>query len=114
VRYELQAKLKVARPKSKKQEPSDREGFKNQRASWLKTLNQSLDEEFSSFKQVSYWCQDETRLGLKTIQGKKLTLKGIKPIGKVQWEFDYYYVYGLVEPRGGRTFFLEFSHLNTD
>lgn len=29
-------------------------------------------------------------------------------------ELDYYYVYGRVEPREGRTFFYEFSHLNSD
>ncbi|NJQ97687.1 MAG: IS630 family transposase [Hydrococcus sp. CSU_1_8] len=114
VRYELQGKLKVARPLSKKQNPGDIEGFKNQRDAWLKNIKQWLRGTYESFQQVSYWCQDETRLGLKTLEGRKLTLKGVKPIGKVQWQFDYYYVYGLVEPKGGRAFFYEFSHLNSD
>ena len=35
--------------------------------------------------QVRFFCQDETRLGLKTISGRKITAKGIKPKGKVQW-----------------------------
>lgn len=29
--------------------------------------------------QVRFFCQDETRLGLKTISGRKITAKGIKP-----------------------------------
>ncbi|XHX81323.1 MAG: hypothetical protein RBJ76_09460 [Stenomitos frigidus ULC029] len=37
--------------------------------------------------QVRFFCQDETRLGLKTISGRKITVKGIKPKGKVQWQF---------------------------
>ena len=34
--------------------------------------------------QVRFFCQDETRLGLKTISGRKITATGIKPKGKVQ------------------------------
>ncbi|XHX79556.1 MAG: hypothetical protein RBJ76_06450 [Stenomitos frigidus ULC029] len=40
--------------------------------------------------QVRFFCQDETRLGLKTISGRKITVKGIKPKGKVQWQFKYH------------------------
>ncbi len=60
------------------------------------------------------FCQDETRLGLKTISGKLLTLKGIKPFGKVQWKRDNFYLYGAVEPLTGESFFYEFSHLDTE
>lgn len=66
-----------------------------------------------SFKEVRYWCQDETRLGLKTIQRRRLTLKGIKPIGIVQWARKYFNLYGLVEPRTGESFFFEFNRLDT-
>ncbi|WP_019487690.1 helix-turn-helix domain-containing protein [Kamptonema formosum] len=37
-----------------------------------------------------YWCQDETRIGLKTIERKRITALGVKPIGKVQWNFKAY------------------------
>jgi hypothetical protein len=53
---------------------------------------------------------DETRLGLKTIERKRITAHGVKPIGKVQWEFVAYYLYGIIEPSSGDNFFLEFSH----
>lgn len=63
---------------------------------------------------VRFFCGDETRLGLKTLGGRKITAKGIKPIGRVQWQFQATYIYGIVEPKTGEHFFFEFSHLNTD
>lgn len=63
---------------------------------------------------IRFFCGDETRLGLKTIGGRKITSRGIKPIGQVQWQFQATYLYGIVEPKTGEHFFYEFSHLNTD
>ncbi|NJK69217.1 MAG: IS630 family transposase [Microcoleus sp. SU_5_3] len=60
-----------------------------------------------------YWCQDETRIGLKTIERKKITACGVKPIGKVQWNFKAYYLYGAIAPETGESFWLEFSHLDS-
>jgi hypothetical protein len=40
----------------------------------------------------NYWCQDETRIGLKTSEIKKITALGVKPTGKVQWDFKPYYL----------------------
>ena len=62
---------------------------------------------------LRYWSPDETRLGLKTIERRKITACGVKPIGKVQWEFVAYYLYGIIEPSSGDSFFLEFSHLDS-
>jgi hypothetical protein len=61
-------------------------------------------------KGLKYWCQDETRLGLKTIERKKITALGIKPIGKVQWNFKAYYLYEAVAPQTGESLWLKFSH----
>ena len=52
-------------------------------------------------------------MGLHTIQRRKLTSKGIKPHGKVQWDFVYLWLYGVVEPQTGEGFFYEFTHLDT-
>ena len=38
----------------------------------------------------------ETRIGLKTIERKRITASGVKPLGKVQWNFKAYYLYGAV------------------
>lgn len=63
---------------------------------------------------VRFFCGDETRIGLKTISGRKITAKGVKPKGKVQWQFRATYLYGIVEPATGEHFFYEFTHFNTD
>jgi hypothetical protein len=47
---------------------------------------------------VRYWCADESRAGLLTVTGRKLTGLGVKPIGEVQWQFLYRWLYGVVEP----------------
>jgi hypothetical protein len=72
---------------------------------------ESIDPKPAKSK-LKYWCQDETIIGLKTIKRKKNTAFGVKPIGKVQWNFKAYYLYGAVEAQTGETFWLEFSHLS--
>ena len=62
---------------------------------------------------VRFFCSDETRIGLKTISGRKITARGVKPIGQVQWKFQATYIYGVVEPKTGEHLFYEFSHLNS-
>ncbi len=61
VRYELQAKLKVARPKSKRQLPGEGEEFKATLAEKLKALLEEESEQIKQYKKVSYWCGDELR-----------------------------------------------------
>jgi hypothetical protein len=56
----------------------------------------------------------ETRLGLKTITARLITAKGVKPLGLNQWQRDNFYLYGVVEPLSGYSFFYEFSHLDGD
>jgi hypothetical protein len=65
-------------------------------------------------RQVRFFCGDEARFRLKTVSGRKITAKGAKPIGRVQWQFQATYLYGIVEPKTGASVFYEFSHLNTD
>lgn len=51
-------------------------------------------------------------MGLKTISGRLITAKGVKPLGLNQWQRDNFYLYGVVEPESGYSFFYEFSHLD--
>ena len=72
-----------------------------------------LQELVGDDKPLRYLCEDETRLGLHTIPGQLITLKGVKPIGLQQWKRDNFYLYGVVEPLTGESFFYEFSHLDS-
>ncbi len=47
------------------------------------------------------WALDESRFGLHTIQRRRLTLRGVKPLGVQQQEFKNFYSYGIVAPRTG-------------
>lgn len=72
-----------------------------------------MQSEFGEGKQLRYLCQDETRLGLQTITGRLITATGVKPLGLNQWQRDNFYLYGVVEPLSGYSFFYEFSVLDS-
>jgi len=46
--------------------------------------------------------------------GKMITLKGIKPIGKIQWKEGKFYVYGVVDPELGEGYFEKYFKLKTE
>ena len=113
VHDKLKASLKVARPLSVKQGAGTIEAFKKKLPQQLKTLVDRVRNIYKSSQTLRYWCQDETRMGLHTMRGRLLTLKGVKPQGKVQWNFRAFWLYGVVEPLTGDSFFYEFCHLDT-
>jgi transposase len=59
------------------------------------------------------WTQDESRFGLITIQRRRLTLRGIKPLAPSQHELEWSYLYGCVEPLTGENFFLALPALDS-
>ncbi|PSO57420.1 MAG: hypothetical protein BRC39_15295, partial [Cyanobacteria bacterium QH_7_48_89] len=64
-------------------------------------------------EQIRYaLCRRESG-GLLTVQRRKLTGFGVKPLFEVQWQFLYRWLYGVVEPISGQHFMLEFSHLDS-
>ena len=107
--YRIQAKLKVPKRLSNKKEPTVAIEFKKKLEKllkvvlWLESNTPNLTKN-----SLNYWCQDETRIGFKTMERKKNTACGVKPIGKVQSNFKAYYLYGAVAPQTGENFWLEF------
>lgn len=63
---------------------------------------------------MRYFVEDESRFGLHTLMGRLITACGIKPIGQWQWLFKAFWLYGAVEPATGSSFFLQFTHVDTD
>ena len=114
VRYELKGKLKVPRPTHEKQQPGVIEAFKNYFPHRIKGLINDIRGQWDNKFPISYWFQDETRLGYRTESGHKITRAGVQPKQILQWHYSYYYIYGLVDPVVGRNFFYEFSHFNSD
>lgn len=66
------------------------------------------------FERLRDFCQDESRLGLKTSVGRLLTLSGVKPLGTWQWQFKAFWLYGAIEPTTGEHFFWQFSHVDSN
>lgn len=63
---------------------------------------------------MRYLCQDETRVGLKTLTGKVITAPGVKPTVSVKWPRDNFWIYGAIEPLTGKYFLHEYPKLNGD
>ena len=49
---------------------------------------------------------DERRFGLQTVQRRRITLRGVKPIGTYQHRFENFYLYGAVCPCTGEGDFM--------
>lgn len=75
-------------------------------------IKTAISEKDSSFETIRIFCQDETRFGLLPVSNRRITLSGIKPITKVNYTFESFYLYGAVEPITGQSFFLEMPWLN--
>ena len=56
--------------------------------------------------------QDESRCGLLTVRRRRLTARGVQPIGTIQHVCAWFYVYGAVAPTTGESCFFELPHLN--
>jgi len=69
---------------SEKQKPGAVEEFKKKLPILIKASLSPCQSFFKQWKKVRYWSQDESRMGLHTIQRRKLTGYGIKPQEKVQ------------------------------
>lgn len=58
--------------------------------------------------------QDESRFGLITVQRRRITRKGVKPLGVFQQKFESFYLYGAVEIATGESFFQEANKCNSE
>jgi hypothetical protein len=63
---------------------------------------------------VRVFSQDESRFGLLTVRRRRLTARGVQPIGSVQHVFEWFDVYGAVEPTTGDRCFLELPYLHAE
>ena len=55
---------------------------------------------------VEVWAMDESRLGLQTVRRRRITARGIQPVGLYQHAFHNFYLYGAIAPRSGDAYFL--------
>jgi DDE superfamily endonuclease len=58
--------------------------------------------------------QDERRFGLLTSRRRRLTARGVQPVGAVPQGFEWLYIYGAVEPTTGDRFLPEWPCLHAE
>jgi transposase len=58
--------------------------------------------------------QDESRFGLLTVRRRRLTARGVQPVGPLQHVFEWFSVDGAVAPTTGERFILELPYLHTE
>ena len=75
---------------------------------------QSLAAFFGSERPIRLFCQDESRIGLHLPCYRRLTAFGTKPRQLVEPLYEYYWLYGAVEPTTGEAFYLEMPWLNSE
>lgn len=105
VRYGLKAKLKVPRPSNIKKDKEKEISFKN-------GFSDKLSPLIEQGKKIRLFSFDESRFGLFTVKRRKITLKGVKPVGKVQTKYQYYWLYGAFDVLSGESFYWEFNKMN--
>jgi DDE superfamily endonuclease len=71
-----------------------------------------MTAHFAQGRPIRYFCSDESRWGLKTMTRRVITAMGVKPLIRVQWPRETFWLYGAVEPSSGESFFYSFSHLD--
>jgi transposase len=81
------------------------------RQSFSEALRDALGEGAIA-RAIRVFSEDESRFGLLPLRKRRITGKGVKPVGAVQHRFESFYVYGAVEPKTGESFFLELPWLN--
>ena len=111
VRYQLQAKPKIPRRSHEKKNDAEEAAFREEFPDKLKAL---IDEHVHlvEMQNIRFLTQDESRLGLMPTTRRRITAKGTKPVQKVQFQFESYYLYGAVDPLTGESLFLELPYLN--
>lgn len=63
-------------------------------------------------KNIRVFCMDECRLGLQPILRRVWSEQGQRPIAPVNPQYEWFYVYGAVEPMTGETFSMVWNTVN--
>lgn len=59
----------------------------------------------SNCRPLRIWSQDESRWGLMTIRRRRITVRGVKPVGRIQHQYANSWCFGCVAPATGEAYF---------
>ena len=82
-------------------------------AAFVLTFDQQVEAVISEKQSPSIrlFCQDESRCGILPVVHRRITASGVKPVAVVDYQYDWFYLYGAVEPLTGDGLFLELPRL---
>jgi len=108
IRTRCPAKLKVPRPSHTK----NPEAMAEFQATCLERLPRVIPP--GNPHPVRVLSQDESRFGLLTAPRRRLTARGVQPVGPIPHVAEWFYVYGAVAPTTGGRFFRERPYRNAE
>lgn len=68
----------------------------------------------AELRRVVVWAMDESRFGLRTIRRRRITRRGVKPVGICQYGYQNFWLYGAVAPETGDGFFYVLPKLDAE
>ena len=102
----------------KTESPSQKSSKKNETLTdaFVSTFQQPVEDVISEKQSPSIrlFCQDESRFGILPVVQRRITACGVKPVATVDYQYDWFYLYGAVEPRTGERLFLELPRLTAE
>ncbi|WP_342596785.1 IS630 family transposase [Cyanobacterium aponinum UTEX 3222] len=104
----LEYRLRCPRPNHQNSSCLEQNEWKNQLAEKKKIQQEYPDAD------VQVWAEDEHRLGLKPVLRRVWVEKGYQPIARVNWRFQWLWLYGFVEPNTGETYWWLLPYVNTE
>jgi len=100
--------LRVPRPVHEKRDSSKAEAFKGNFYTKLESL------KLSQNKPVRVWFADESRYGLRSLQRRCWTIRGLRQHKKYQSRYEWSYCYGALDVVEGKSIFIQTPTVNLE
>ncbi len=106
---QMEWRRRVPRPAHQEADPDEQEA-------WKKKLEQKVEQIQQQYPDadVELWCEDEHRIGLQPLTRRVWTEAGQAPIATVNWKREWLWLYALVCPHTGQTYWWILPFVNTE
>ncbi len=103
----LELRLRVPRPEHEQSDPLEQEAWKKKLAMPVAQIQPTHPAA-----KVEIWAMDQHRTGLKRVMRRVWTMLGFQPVAKVDWDFEWLWLYGFVHPESGETYWWILPYVN--
>lgn len=106
---QMELRLLVPRPAHQEADPMEQEAWKKKLAQEVELLQQQYPDAA-----VEVWCEDEHRIGLQPVTRRVWAEVGQTPIATVKWNREWLWLYALVCPQTGETYWWILPRVNSE